>query len=162
MEIEYRFASISDIELLLQARIALIEEDSGQFSEQEKEVFRENCRKVLEKGFKDKSFISVLAFCGDELVGTASVSLYHVLPGRKLPQGGNAYLQNVYVVPGYRRLGIGKKIVEMAVNESRKLGYNRITLHATSKGKLLFEKCGFTREEVSLQYMVYDINKKNA
>lgn len=155
MEITYRFATISDIELLLQTRITLIEEDSGPFSEQEKEVFYENCKKVMEKGFKDKYFFSVLAFCGNEFVGTASVCLYNVLPGRKLSQTGNAYIQNVYVVPGYRRLGIGKKIIEMVVNESRKLGYNRITLHATAKGKLLFEKCGFVQERVSLQYMVY-------
>ena len=159
MEIKYRFATISDIELLLKARIALIEEDSGPFSKQEKNVFYENCENVMKKGFKEGSYFAVLAFCGEEFAGTASVCLYTVLPGRKLPQGGNAYIQNVYVVPAYRRLGIGKKIIEIAVNESIKLGYSRITLHATSKGKQLFEKCGFTREDVALHYMVYDIKK---
>jgi GNAT superfamily N-acetyltransferase len=159
MKIEYRFATLSDMELLLQTRIALIEEDSGPFSEQDKEVFAENCRKVMEKGLKSGAFFAVLAFCDNTFAGTASVSLYHVLPGRKLPQGGNAYIQNVYVVPGYRRSGIGKNLIEMAVNEARRLGYYRITLHATSKGKLLFERCGFKQEEVSLQYMVYDGGK---
>jgi N-acetylglutamate synthase-like GNAT family acetyltransferase len=29
------------------------------------------------------------------------------------------------------------------INEAKEMGYNRITLHATQKGKLLFEHCGF-------------------
>lgn len=160
MEITYRFATISDIELLLQTRIALIEEDSGPFSQQEKEAFYKSCREALENGFKAESFFSVLAFCDDKFIGTASVCLYNVLPGRKLSQSGNAYIQNVYVVPEFRRLGVGKKVIEMAVNKSRELGYNRITLHATTKGKLLFEKCGFIQEGVSLQYMVYDLRNE--
>jgi predicted GNAT family acetyltransferase len=56
---------------------------------------------------------------------------------------GNAHIQNVYVKPTFRRRGIGQAMIEALINELQKMNINRLSLHATDKGKLLFQKCGF-------------------
>jgi len=155
MNIEYRKATLNDIELLVNTRVSLIDEDSG-LNENEKKDLYESNKAYMQDAMKQETFISFLAFDGDIFVGTASACLYAVLPGKKLPKGKNAYIQNVYVLPSYRRQGIGKKVVSMVIDEVKQRGYTRITLHATQTGQALFSSCGFQNSEViGLTEMVY-------
>ena len=155
MRIYYRKATKpKDIGLLIDARINIIEEDSGKLTDREKEELFSGSREYIKKAMKDGSFFAYLAFDSDTFAGTCSVNLYRVLPGRKLPKGKRAYLQNVYVVPSYRGNGIAKKLVALAVDEAKLKGHERIELHASEAGKPLFEKCGFKDDVKTLSYMV--------
>lgn len=143
MNITYRKAIASDVELLVNTRINLLEEDSGAMTDNVRQLLYQSNKNYMEDGIANGSFFAFLAFDGDVFVGSCSVCLYSVLPGRKLPNGKNAYIQNMFVTPLYRRNGIGKTLASMCVNEAIKQQHNRITLHATQKGQLLFEHCGF-------------------
>ena len=155
MNIKYRAANINDLELIVNTRVALIDEDSG-LNENEKKNLYESNKAYIQDSMKKETFISFLAFDGDIFVGTASACLYAVLPGKKLPKGRNAYIQNVYVLPSYRRHGIGKNLVLMLVNKAKEKGYTRINLHATKMGMELFNDCGFqSTENLGLSEMVY-------
>lgn len=157
MIITYRKAIASDVELLVNTRLNLLEEDSGEMADNERQLLYQSNKEYMEAGIANGSFFAFLAFDGDAFAGSCSACLYSVLPGRKLPGGKNAYIQNMFVVPRYRRNGIGKTLVSMCVNEALKLGYNRITLHATQKGKLLFANCGFkTDDDKKLVLMVHE------
>ncbi len=143
MNITYRKANASDVELLVKTRLDLLEEDSGVMTDQERELLYQSNKNHMETGLSNGSYFAFLAFDGNTFVGTCSVCLYSVLPGRKLPTGGNAYIQNMYVLPSYRRNGIGKALTSKCINEAQRLHHSRITLHATQKGQLLFAHCGF-------------------
>lgn len=157
MNITYRKAGASDIELLVNTRLNLMEEDSGVMTDQERQLLYQSNKNYMEIGISNGSFFAFLAFDNDVLVGSCSVCLYCVLPGRKLPNGKNAYVQNMYVTPSYRRNGIGKILISMCVNEAIEHGHDRITLHATQKGKLLFQQSGFKMEDnEKLTLMVYE------
>jgi GNAT superfamily N-acetyltransferase len=156
MNITYRMATPSDVELLVNARLNLLEEDSGKMSDNEREHLYQSNKKCMEAGISNGSFFAFLAFDGNIFVGTCSVCLYSVLPGRKLPNGKNAYIQNMFVAPSYRRNGIGRTLVSLCVNEAAKLHHNMITLHATQNGQMLFAQCGFkTPDNERLTLMVY-------
>ncbi len=154
MSIVYRKAKQKDISLLTKVRIKLIEEDSGKLSVQESADLIQSIKEYVNKAMKAGTFFAYMAFDKGALAGTCCINLYSVLPGKKLPNGKNAYLQNMYVEPSYRRMGIGKKLVELAVDEARKKGHSRIELHSTKIGKCLFERCGFTNDIRTLSYMV--------
>ena len=155
MNVTYRKATLNDIELLVNTRVSLIDEDSG-LNEDEKINLYDSNKLYMQDAMKQETFVSFLAFDGDTFIGTASACLYAVLPGKKLPKGKNAYIQNVYVLPSYRRHGIGKMIVSMVIDEVKQRGYTRITLHATKMGKSLFNSCGFqSSENLGLTEMVY-------
>ena len=156
MDITYRKAGLPDVELLVAARLSLLEEDSGAMTDNERQALYQGNKDHMQGGMANGSFFAFMAFEGDVLVGTCSACLYAVLPGRKLPNGKNAYIQNVFVDPRYRRNGIGKKLVSMCVDEAMSMNYNRITLHATGKGQLLFADCGFKpADNEKLVLMVY-------
>ena len=156
MSIVYRKAKPRDIELLAQTRLKLLEEGSGVLSKKENSELYQNIKEYITKAMKNGTFFAYLAFDGGSLAGTCAVNLYCVLPGKKLPNGKNAYLQNMYVMPSYRRKGIAEKLVNLSVDEAKAKGHNRIELHATEAGKCLFGKCGFASEKSMLSNMVYN------
>lgn len=57
----------------------------------------------------------------------------------------NPYLLGMYTDPGYRRHGLGTRIVRAAVRWCRDHGYRRLTLHASPQGRTLYRRLGFDR-----------------
>ena len=56
-------------------------------------------------------------------------------------------IQNVAVLPGYRRRGIGRTLVQRALQEFQKAGVKRVTLDATTDNLSavnLYDRIGFT------------------
>ena len=160
MSIIYRKAEFQDIELLTETRINLLREDSGPMTENEKDLLYKSNKEHMENGMANNTFFAFLAFDESEdiFVGTCSVCLYAVLPGRKLPNGKHAYIQNTYVKPAYRGKGIAKKLVSSAIDEALSKGYKSISLHATEMGQKLFKSCGFKKPgEIGLTEMEYNV-----
>jgi GNAT superfamily N-acetyltransferase len=156
MQIKIRKATLMDAQLIAKARVELLNEASGPLSDEEKnELFLSN-RAYISKGLANLTLITFLAFDAENFVGTCSATLYSLLPGKKLPDGRQAYVQNMYIVPEYRRKGLGRKLLSAVVEEAAKLGHTRVSLHATDMGKELFKSFGFANESVALAHMVYD------
>ena len=158
MNILYKAATQNDIELITSIRVSLINEDSG-LTECEKDTLFQNNFSFMHEAMKAGQYFAFLAYYEEECVGTSGVCLYSVLPGKKLPKGKQAYIQNVYVSPEYRRKGIGMELIRLTVSKAIKMGHDRITLSATEKGSALFKKCGFVNmPNVGLIDMEYTEN----
>jgi len=138
----YRFTTEQDAEILASARISLLNEDSG-IARDALDTLFVSTRDYMRQSLQNGSFFAFAAFEGDELIATAGATLYEVLPGIKLPNGKIAYIQNVYVAPEHRRVGVGRELIRLCVDESQARGYTRITLSATESGAELFKTCGF-------------------
>ena len=155
MNILYREATQNDIELIATIRVSLINEDSGLTDGEKSTLYRNNFI-YLQNAMKSGLYFAFLAYYGEKCVGTSSACLYSVLPGKKLPKGKQAYIQNVYVFPEYRRKGVGMELIRLTVCKAIKMGHSRITLSATEKGSALFKKCGFVKvPDVGLTDMEY-------
>jgi ribosomal protein S18 acetylase RimI-like enzyme len=62
----------------------------------------------------------------------------------------DAYLEELYVVPERRRRGIGRALMEVALEVSREAGATRIELGTEeddTEARALYEKLGFTNRE---------------
>jgi GNAT superfamily N-acetyltransferase len=53
------------------------------------------------------------------------------------------YILSMYTDPAARGLGVASAVVRRALALARKLGYARVTLHASTMGRPVYEKLGF-------------------
>lgn len=87
---------------------------------------------------------TVIAIDGEKAIACASVSYINIMPTYDHPTGKRAHLMNVYTNKDYRRQGIGKKMVELLIDEAKSKGCTEISLDATEQGRFLYTQLGFT------------------
>ena len=80
----------------------------------------------------------------DVVIGCASMSFIRIMPTFEHPTGKRAHLMNVYTRSEYRRKGIARKMVELLIEKTWEKGASEISLDATTLGRPLYEKMGFT------------------
>lgn len=158
MSICIRKSEIKDVNSIVSMRISLLDEMSGPLTQDEKQKLYDDNKLVIEEAIKTINFISFVALDGENYIGTCSITLYTVMPGKKLPNGKQGYLQNMYIHQDYRRKGLGMDILKKTIEEAVNRGHTKITLHATEQGYGLFEKYGFKAESVSLSHMVFELH----
>ena len=126
-------------------------------------------RKELDNGFQEEALVSLtkdffqrnipngshVAFvCEDkgQLVADVGLTLFEVMPTTKSPNGKVARLMNMYVAPQYRRRGIAKRLLEIAVEYVRENNYARIMLNPSAMGKQLYLSFGFQAMDNEYEY----------
>lgn len=83
-------------------------------------------------------------------VGGAGVQLRAILPRPRpgeddLELGPEAIVLNVYVEPAWRRRGVGEALMRAVLDALAARGVRRIVLHASDKGRRLYERLGFVQ-----------------
>lgn len=138
--IDYRIATIEDMDLLMNSRLEMLRIVNGlpedhRFSSELVETSREY--------FRDGDQTTVLALDAGKVIGCSSISYYTIMPTFSHPTGKRAHLMNVYTKEEYRRQGIAQQMVGMLIEDARINGATEISLDATQLGRPLYEKLGF-------------------
>jgi GNAT superfamily N-acetyltransferase len=76
-------------------------------------------------------------------VGSGGVVVDRHPPGPNNLSGRVGYVMNVVTVPGYRRRGIARRVMETILRWLAERGVQRVTLHTTEVGRPLYEQFGF-------------------
>ena len=152
--IEYRKATIDDIEEMVRVRMDVLYAVKDISSREEEDVLRGPNRDFIWAGLWDGSFCQWLAMDNDKIIGTSSVSFYNLPPTATRPNGKTAYVGNMFTYPEYRGKGIGMRLLSLAVEEAKSAGCMDIRLDYTEMGKPLYEKFGFKRKENAMIYLV--------
>lgn len=136
MNIEYRLMTIEDYgmayDLWLKCGNGLNDKDDS--------------RKGIDKYLKRNPSTSFVAVCDEKIVGV-------ILCGH---DGRRGIIQHACVSPDYRWCGIGKKLVDLALESLKAEGINKVLLVAFKKnegGNKFWESQGFTLRE--------DLNYRN-
>ena len=82
------------------------------------------------------------------IIGGAGVQLRQILPRPRpgdsdLELGPEAIVLNVYVEPAWRRHGVGEALMRTVLDTLAARGIRRVVLHASDKGRHLYERLGF-------------------
>ncbi len=137
---EIRIADTNDIDVMMSSRLEMLKEvNSLDADYQYSESFVEDSRRYFLEG--DQT--TVLALDGERVSGCATICYITIMPTFSHPTGKRAHLMNVYTAREYRRQGIGRKMVDMLIEDAWNRGATEISLDATQDGRPLYEKCGF-------------------
>jgi GNAT superfamily N-acetyltransferase len=133
-----RPATAGDLETIVGHRVAMFR-DMGYTEDVLAEVAAVS-REIMCTALMDGSYYSVLAEVEDNgVVGGAGV-LILPWPGH---QPRRAWIQNVYVLPVFRRRGIARQMMQTLLAWCRAQGLDSVSLHASDEGFPLYLQLGF-------------------
>jgi len=142
MQLNIVRASINDIDLLVETRIATLRAANLLENSVDMSLVEVQSKRYYEQCL-GKDHIAYLAYDYDKVVACGGVSFFQVMPTYCNPRGKKAYVMNMFTHPDYRRRGIAAKVLDLLIDEAKQRDILEITLEATEEGKALYEKYGF-------------------
>ena len=139
-EIEYRLATIADVEALVALRGAFLAEVSDATGSEPELVtaMTQYFRATLPTG----EFIAYLAEAQGRIVATSGLIFHRNPPSLRNLIGTSGYVMNMYTLPEWRGRGIASAAAASAHRLSRQKGL-RVSLHALPEAQALYAKAGF-------------------
>jgi len=143
MNLNYRKATLKDIDLLTKSRIEVLRAANGLSDDADMTEVKHQSYEYYRKALHDSTHTAYLVFNGDRFAGAGGISYYQVMPTFRNPSGNKAYIMNIYTRPEYRRQGIARRMLDILIDDAKARGISFITLEATSMGRPLYESAGF-------------------
>ncbi len=155
---KYRKAKNSDIDSLVNMRIAYLNDDyNGLDKLTEKQI-----KKSLPDYFSNHLNQNLFAYIAEDdnmnIVATALLLVSEKPANPNFITGKTGTVLNVFTNKPYRRHGIAKALMEMLLSDSKNLGLDFVELKATKDGYPLYKKMGFLEEKSSYTPMKYILN----
>lgn len=148
--INYRLATTSDIDTLINMRLAQLKEEGTEESCDLTPYLKNYYLENLSNG----SFVSYLAIDNNEVIATSGMSFASKPPYYACTSGKIGLLSSMYTKPDYRRKGIAKTLLNKVIGEAKKKECGVIHVTASVKGVLLYESYGFKHNDRFLQYKI--------
>jgi GNAT superfamily N-acetyltransferase len=137
-----RQATLDDIPELLRHRRGMYE-DMGYKDAEVMSRMVETCRPYLTGALANGTLHGWLACAGEKVIAGGFVL---VSPWPCHPDDSHcrrATILNMYTEPSFRREGIARRLMQTMIDWCRKEGFMRVDLHASDKGRPLYESLGF-------------------
>lgn len=100
-------------------------------------------RQYYELHIPDGTHLAFVATVDGEDAGCGAICITEELPSPDNPSGRCAYLMNIYVREAFRKQGVAHTIVSRLIEESKRLGCEKIYLETTADGKPVYTSLGF-------------------
>jgi len=137
-----RQATIADIEVLLDHRVAMFQ-DMGFTDPQALDEVRATSRPYFETALPANGYVAWLAEAGGEVVAGAGVVLSAWPGGPWDGQSRRAWILNVYTAPAWRRRGLARRLMGVVLDWCRSERFRIVSLHASAEGRRLYTAMGF-------------------
>ena len=141
---EIRKANANDIENLMDVRLEMLRVVNNLSADAVFDKVLVDCSREY---FLHGDQTTVIAVDNGKTIGCASISYINIMPTFDHPTGKRAHLMNVYTNKDYQRQGIGRKMVELLIDEAKSKGCTEISLDATEQGRFLYTHLGFAANE---------------
>jgi len=140
IEVRFREATSADIDQLTRLRIRqLVDEGYPETSD-----ISADLGQYFSESLENGSLLCWVGILDDVVVSTAALCFYQLPSTFSNPSGRVAYVTNMYTDDAYRRRGFASHLLRKLIDEARTLNYTSIRLHASSHGKGIYRKFGFT------------------
>lgn len=138
----YRAATPADLDALLQLRLAMFEAMGIVGPELDAAI--EPMRAYFAEQLPSGNFRAWLADVDGVPIASIGWVIHSTPPSPFNPTGKHAYLMNLVTLPAYRRQGIARKLMHLALDIIQKEGISNVSLHASPEGRALYEEFGFS------------------
>ena len=139
MKIEYRRLTEKEITTFIGMRIQQLREEGAK----EEIDLVPALREYYMRHMADGTFVSWLAWDGENIIGTSGMSFVEKPPYFGCPSGKMGLLSSMYTNPKYRRMGIARELLSRVVNDAREYGCGTIQITASDMGVKLYADFGF-------------------
>ncbi len=153
----YRMADKNDIDELVRMRIAYINEDYEDISDEQ----MQQIKKSLPEYFEKHTGVDFSAFVAEDegkLVSCAMLVITEKPTNPSFITGRTGTVLNVYTEKAYRRKGIATIIMNNLIEYSKASGLDFIELKATKDGYSLYKKLGFEEQFSTYTPMKFILN----
>ena len=148
MAIEYKRLTEKELNIFINMRINQLREEGAK---EEIDLFPA-LKEYYTHHMKDGTFVSWLAFDGENIVGTSGMSFVEKPPYFGCPTGKIGLLSSMFTNPDYRRKGIAKELLSRVVNDAREYGCGTVQITASDMGVKLYTDFGFVHNDNFMQY----------
>jgi GNAT superfamily N-acetyltransferase len=139
-----RRATVADVDVIVRHRVRMFME-MGELEPGDAPAVESATRARLAVELVSGQYVAWLVEAGSDVVAGAGVLLHQYYPNAENPRGRpTAYILNVYTEPEHRRHGLAQKLVEEILVWCRENDFPRASLHASSDGRGVYERLGFT------------------
>ena len=141
--IRVRRATLKDVEKLVHQRRGMWE-DLGVKGEAEHNRADKIYDRWVRSRMKNERLVAWIAEKRDgSVLGGGVVWLQEIQPRPHKKETLQPYLLSMYTEPDFRGQGVATKIVEEAIDWTKKQGYDRLQLHASHMGRGVYRRIGF-------------------
>lgn len=148
MKIDYRRLTENELDTFINMRINQLREEGAK----EEIDLVPALKDYYTRHMADGTFVSWLAFDGDDIIGTSGMSFVEKPPYFGCPSGRIGLLSSMFTNPNYRRNGIAKELLSRVVNDARNYGCVTIQITASDMGVKLYTDFGFVHNGNFMQY----------
>lgn len=142
-------ATLKDIGVLTDLRIAYLNEDLGVISDENLELMKSTLPSYYTKHL-NKDLMVYVARDEEDIVACAFLLIVEKPMSPSFITGKTGTVLNVYTKPEYRKKGYAKKLMTMMLEGAKAQGLSVIELKATEDGYSLYKSVGF--EDVVAKY----------
>lgn len=140
-------ATIKDINMLTDLRLAYLQEDLGVITD--KQLIQESLPGYYEKHL-NKDLMVYVARDDEDIIACAFLLIVEKPMSPSYITGKTGTVLNVYTKPEYRNKGYAKKLMTMMLEEATAQDVSVIELKSTEDGYSLYKSVGF--EDVVVKY----------
>jgi GNAT superfamily N-acetyltransferase len=141
--ISIRRATRSDIDIIIEYRIAFLKEIQGTPSLEQESYVRQTLRQYFTNALQNDTFISWIAENNNTPIGFSGMVLRDQPGTFEMPHGKTGYILNMFTVKEFRKKGVGSLLFQRLIEEAKERKLDRVELHATNEGEPMYRKFGF-------------------
>ena len=145
-----RRAELADVDRLAELRRTWSAEQYGSIDDAE---FGKQFERWWEREFPRR--VTWLAEVDGEPVGMLNLAVFERMPRPGQPPGNWGYLGNAFVLYRYRNTGVGRRLLDAAVEHARAEGFVRLVLAPSERSVPFYRRAGF-RPATSLLVLSLD------
>ncbi|MDI6895485.1 MAG: GNAT family N-acetyltransferase [Bacillota bacterium] len=158
--IEVRAATVQDVETLVRLRIEMFREMGWLTGSVTEADLITASREYFSAMIPAKRLFAWLAADDGKIVGSSGLIFLCKPPTPDNMSGREGYIMNMYTLPEYRQRGVATALLGECVRFARSMGAGRLSLHASSLGKPVYQKFGFVDSRAEMRMAVDAVQRR--
>jgi GNAT superfamily N-acetyltransferase len=140
---EIRRAQETDLDLLVRLRLTFLSEIRDVEPAEIRVQIQEGTRAFIDEHHRSGQLLTWIAEDEGQTLGIVSVVLHDVPPLLEDGRTKEDYVINEYVIPSARGRGVGRQLLQAALESAQVLGVRQFRLVATPDGASMYRSEGF-------------------
>lgn len=154
----FRLASLDDLELLIHLRKQLLVEEGQIVSSN----IEEELKNFFENQISSNQYVQWLVENDDKIIATGAIQFISFPPSYFNSTGIRGYISNMYTNSENRNKGIAKQLLNQILIEAQRRKVHHLFLVSSEMGKPLYKKMGFKENDIYMEYFIPNAIVDNA